>query len=49
MDSFLAWKPDLFPGFSPHFRRFANHGLDERYDLPFDSWYGRRLPRGGCP
>lgn len=34
-----AWNIDLLPGLSPHFRRFSNHGLGERYGLPVDSWY----------
>jgi hypothetical protein len=34
------------PAFSRHFHRFAGFDLDERYDIPFTSWYACR--EAGC-
>lgn len=38
-ESMGAWNEDLLPSLSKDFRTFANHGLDERYDISHDSWY----------
>lgn len=38
-ESIGAWNPDILPYLSKNFIPFANYRLNERYGIPFDSWY----------
>jgi hypothetical protein len=41
-----AWNPEQIPYLSRYFIPLANYGLDDRYGVPFDSWYACDGP--GC-
>jgi len=38
-ESIGAWFPLILPSLSRDFIPFANYALDDRYGVPFDSWY----------